>query len=216
MKKFLLTFLLFLIFCVKINAQFLEVEKPLTINDGLSQNYIHYIYQDSKGFIWFGTKDGLNRFDGYEFKIFKNDIHDKSSLSSNYVRAICEDENNNLWIGTGKGLSKYNLVTGRFEQNKLPEILKQTLKNKQCTSLAIDKRNTLWIGTSKGIYSLSLTNHEFADYSTSAFSLADLSNNYIHRIFENSAKEFSREPCRTMNAGYNVNPKTLWVSSSVG
>ncbi len=186
MKKFLLTFLLFLIFCVKINAQFLEVEKPLTINDGLSQNYIHYIYQDSKGFIWFGTKDGLNRFDGYEFKIFKNDIHDKSSLSSNYVRAICEDENNNLWIGTGKGLSKYNLVTGRFEQNKLPEILKQTLKNKQCTSLAIDKRNTLWIGTSKGIYSLSLTNHEFADYSTSAFSLADLSNNYIHRIFENS------------------------------
>lgn len=181
-----LTSLLFLIFSIKISAQFLEVKKPLTIDDGLSQNSIYAICQDSKGFIWFGTKDGLNRYDGYEFKIFKNDIRDKSSLSGNFVKAIVEDGNHNLWIGTGRGLSKYNLRTGRFEQNKLPEILKQTLENKHCVSLTIDRNNLLWIGTRKGVYSLSLINYEFIDYSSINHSLSALSTKYIYRVVTDS------------------------------
>ncbi len=186
MKILPLTSLLLLMFSIQIHAQFLAAKKPLTIDDGLSQNSIYAICQDSKGFIWFGTKDGLNRYDGYEFKIFKNDIRNKSSLSGNFVKAIIEDENQNLWIGTGSGLSKYNLRTGSFEQNQLPKILKQTLENKHCVALAIDRNNLLWIGTRKGIYSLSLLDYEFIDYSSINHPLANLSTKYIYRITADS------------------------------
>jgi len=190
MKQFILTYILVLIFSIKMSAQFVEVKKSLTIDDGLSQNSVYAIHQDNKGFIWFGTKNGLNRFDGYEFKIFKNDINDKSSLSGNFVKAIIEDENDCLWIGTGRGLSKYNLATGQFEQDQLPEGLKQTLKDKHCTSLAIDRKKTLWIGTRAGVYSLSLLTNEFTDYSLSSHPIAALSNKYIYRIFEDSAGRY--------------------------
>ena len=186
MKIFASIFLLLLVFSIKTNAQFLEVKEPLTVNDGLSQNYITSIYQDSMGFIWFGTKDGLNRYDGHEFKVFKNNVHDPSSLSGNFVKVILEDGNHNLWIGTIQGLSKYNLMTGRFEQSGLPDSLIQTFRKRQCVSLAVDRRNTLWIGTDKGVFSLSLADNRFTDYSKTGHPLAGLSMKIIYRIAEDS------------------------------
>ncbi|HTH31941.1 MAG TPA: two-component regulator propeller domain-containing protein, partial [Lacibacter sp.] len=72
------------------------------------------IFQDHNGFMWFGTFDGLNRYDGYSFKIFRNVIGDTASLNGNGVGAIAENADHQLWIGTGKGLSIYNPYKGNF------------------------------------------------------------------------------------------------------
>src|SRR3989337_4485113 len=70
------------------------------LDDGLSQYTVYCIIQDSKGFLWFGTADGLNRYDGYKFKIFRNDPVDSTSLSANRIYSLYEDSYQNLWIGT--------------------------------------------------------------------------------------------------------------------
>ena len=86
----------------------------LSIQNGLSNNSVRCIYQDKKGFIWFGTYDGLNRYDGTEFKTFRNRISDSTSLPHNYIYTVHEDAQHNIWVGTGQGLSIYNANTGRF------------------------------------------------------------------------------------------------------
>lgn len=86
----------------------------LSIQNGLSNNSVRCIYQDKKGFIWFGTYDGLNRYDGSEFKVFRNTIGDSTSLLHNYIYTIHEDKSGKLWVGTGQGMSVYNNNTGRF------------------------------------------------------------------------------------------------------
>ena len=79
----------------------------LSIQNGLSNNSVRCIYQDKKGFIWFGTYDGLNRYDGTEFKTFRNRISDSTSLPHNYIYTVHEDAQHNIWVGTGQGLSIY-------------------------------------------------------------------------------------------------------------
>ena len=76
------------------------------LNEGLSQSVINTIFQDSQGFLWFGTQNGLNRFDGYSFKKYLNNPSDPSSIVDNWIYDITEDNHGNLWIGTKKGLAK--------------------------------------------------------------------------------------------------------------
>ena len=82
--------------------------KNLTIEDGLSQSTVETIFQDSKEYIWFGTNDGLDRYNGYEFKHYKFDKYDKNSLPNNYIVDIIEDKYGYLWISTIAGLSRIN------------------------------------------------------------------------------------------------------------
>ena len=179
-------FILF-IFQISLSAQLSNNVAIITTDDGLSQNVINTIYQDRKGFIWFGTNDGINRYDGYEFKIYKNDFFDENSLPDNIVNCILEDNNNNLWIGTGSGLSKLNLLTNHFEQNSLPQKLIETLNDKFITCLEFDINNDLWIGTKSGLYKLSIQNNEFIDYHESSHPLSELGENIISVIKKDSA-----------------------------
>jgi ligand-binding sensor domain-containing protein/signal transduction histidine kinase len=84
------------------------------VQDGLSQSEILCIFQDSEGFMWFGTQNGLNKFDGYTFEPFFNDPADSTTLSNNWIFAITEDQNGNIWIGTKSGLNRYDKKTRRF------------------------------------------------------------------------------------------------------
>ena len=89
------------------------------VSDGLSQSEILCIFQDSEGYMWFGTQNGLNKFDGYSFKRFLNDPADTSTISSNWIFDITEDQNGVLWIGTKGGLNKYDKKTGHFSRISL-------------------------------------------------------------------------------------------------
>ena len=88
----------------------------LTVDDGLSQSSVTCIFQDSKGFMWFGTQDGLNRYDGYNFKIFKNNPSDSMSLTNNFIFSIFEDQSEILYIETQGGtLHRYYPGTESFK-----------------------------------------------------------------------------------------------------
>ena len=84
------------------------------VSDGLSQSEILCIFQDSEGYIWFGTQNGLNKYDGYSFESFYNDPADIHSISSNWIFDIAEDQQGILWIGTKGGLNRYDKRTGQF------------------------------------------------------------------------------------------------------
>jgi ligand-binding sensor domain-containing protein/serine phosphatase RsbU (regulator of sigma subunit) len=85
-----------------------------SVKQGLSQSVIHSIFQDSRGFIWVGTQDGLNRFDGYKFISYQHNPSDTSTLSDSWIYSVAEDRDGNLWIGTRRGLNKYIFAENRF------------------------------------------------------------------------------------------------------
>ncbi|MBN2890851.1 MAG: SpoIIE family protein phosphatase [Bacteroidales bacterium] len=97
-------------------GQKLSFEHYTTADAGLSQSVIICSFQDSYGFLWFGTQNGLNRFDGYNFEVFIFDPADSNSISNNWIFSIVEDDHNNLWIATKDGLNIYNRLTGNFSR----------------------------------------------------------------------------------------------------
>lgn len=82
--------------------------KNLSVQNGLSQNTVNAILQDKQGFMWFGTKDGLNRYDGLSFRKFKHDDRTRRSIGNNFITALYEDAKGNIWVGTDVGLYIYN------------------------------------------------------------------------------------------------------------
>ena len=92
------------------------------VESGLSHNTVFCTLQDSRGFMWFGTKDGLNRFDGTSFKIFRKDDQDTTSLGNNFVYSLLEDDGGRIWVGTGKGLYAYNAKKETFRRVPTQEL----------------------------------------------------------------------------------------------
>ena len=113
-KKINIILILVCIFsCLKISTSYANIResfnfKKITIEDGLSQSTVETIYQYSKGYIWIGTNDGLDRYNGYEFKHYKHDKYDKNSIANNYIVDIIEDKNGYIWVSTIGGLSRIN------------------------------------------------------------------------------------------------------------
>ncbi|MEJ8817244.1 hybrid sensor histidine kinase/response regulator transcription factor [Lacibacter sp. H407] len=90
--------------------------KQLTTSHGLSQGYVYDILQDKDGFMWFGTKDGLNRYDGYSFKVYTYDSYDPYSISNNNVYCLFEDSKGRLWVSTDDGINIYDKTSNRFRR----------------------------------------------------------------------------------------------------
>jgi ligand-binding sensor domain-containing protein/signal transduction histidine kinase len=119
----------------------------LTSNDGLSQGYVTAILQDRRGFMWFATRDGLNRYDGNSFAVYKNNPNDPDSLSSNFLQDLVEDDHGYLWIATNTGLNKFDPGTERFTRY-LHDVKNPTgIGSAYVTSIARDERGYLWLGT---------------------------------------------------------------------
>ncbi|MFT4153193.1 two-component regulator propeller domain-containing protein [Parafilimonas sp.] len=110
----MLVFFILLIAFTPINGQQNVTTKYLGIENGLSNNIVTAIFRDYNGFMWFGTYDGLNKYDGYNFKVFRNTIGDSTSVNSNIINKIDEDKLHNIWIGGQRDISIYNGATAKF------------------------------------------------------------------------------------------------------
>jgi len=118
--------------------------------DGLSELNPNCLLQDSRGFIWIGTADGLNRYDGYEFKIFRNEAKDNTTIGNNYVQDIIEDKEGNIWAATiGGGLNKFDRNTNRFHRYLHSEKNKSSISSNFVSKLALDRSGKIWVATQK-------------------------------------------------------------------
>ena len=120
-QYFSFLFGLFLLAGIPGQAQTIHFDH-LSINDGLSQSTVNVILQDEKGFIWFGTKDGLNRYDGKSFKVFKHSPFSDAGLKNNSIRCMVEGADNRLWVGTDSGLCVYTPEKESFTDIPLYDI----------------------------------------------------------------------------------------------
>ena len=122
-----------------------------SVEDGLSQSTVFCILQDSKGYMWFGTEDGLNRFDGFTFSVFKSDPQEPNSISSNWIQSIIEDDSGVLWIGTRDGgLNKFDRNLEQFTHYRFTPENPYGISDDEITTLHLGQDGSIWIGTAKG------------------------------------------------------------------
>ena len=119
----------------------------LTSDDGLSQNRIYSILQDRRGFMWFATEDGLNRYDGNTFVVYKHNPDDPNTLSASLIQNLIEDGHGYLWIGTWGGLNKLDPTTERFTHYRYNPDDPNSISGDAIKSIAQDRRGNLWVGT---------------------------------------------------------------------
>ena len=122
----------------------------LTTNDGLSQSYVTAILQDRRGFMWFATRDGLNRYDGNTFVVYKHNPNDPATLTSNFIQDLIEDDDGNLWLATNTGVNKFDPATERVTRYVHDPNNPNSFGGASVKSIAQDSRGYLWFGTEDG------------------------------------------------------------------
>jgi len=190
LTKISLTLVLISSLFYQINLFAQEIEfKHLTVDNGLSNNKVNCILADRSGFIWFGTEDGLNRFDGYEIKVFRNNPNDNKSISGNGIWSLFEDADGDLWIGTKSGeINRYNPKTAKFESWKVES--KNTNEN-SVTSIYRDKDGMVWIGSYKnGLYKFDIKENKFLNWQYQPNNKNSLSNNYVTSVIQDNKGNF--------------------------
>jgi len=192
----------------------------ITVEDGLSQGSINCIFQDSKGFLWFGTKQGLNKYDGFDIEIFDHDPFSQSSLSNNNVNCITEDKDGDLWVGTSAGLNKfdYNLQSfKRFLSNPLDQ---NSLMDEVIISLLVDSDGIIWIGTELGLDSFDPESGIFRHFKHDPENPASLIQGRVQVLFEDKTgklwigtssglSRFDREEKKFTHFFHDANNNTL-------
>lgn len=172
---------LYLIWYVTISAQLIEF-RNYTVRDGLSNNKVNCVIQDRQGFLWFGCEDGLNRFDGYEFKVFRSSDK-KNSISSKDIWSLFEDRDGNIWIGTKSGdINKLDIKTKKFSHWKIQEV---QLNDNSVTAIYVDKKKFVWVGTyQQGLFKFDSTGKISDHWDYNPGNKTGISNNFITSIIE--------------------------------
>ena len=122
----------------------------LTVDDGLSQGIIEDIFQDRQGYMWFATRDGLNRFDGRQFVTFRNERNNPQSLASNWVLSLAEDKTGKLWIGSA-GLNVYDPIMDKMTRIPVNPEDENAYHGGRVYSITVDLDSTLWLSTISGL-----------------------------------------------------------------
>lgn len=179
---------IFIVLCLIINNKFYSQNLNfghISVEDGLSNSYVNCLLQDKTGFIWFGTDDGLNRFDGYDIKIYRNDPTDSTSLANNIIWALFEDNDGYLWIGTKSGiLDRYDPRKEKFEHLYLDSTETEDIN---ITYITEDSNNNLWIGTyHDGIYRLNSSKDTITQWVNNEEENQILTANFIISILEDN------------------------------
>ncbi|HEY5564373.1 MAG TPA: two-component regulator propeller domain-containing protein, partial [Rhodothermia bacterium] len=162
----------------------------LKLEDGLSQGTIHDIFQDSRGFMWFTTQDGLNRYDGHEVKAFTHEPFDETSLGAGFTMGMDEAADGALWVGNASGLYRLDPLTEKFTSYRHDPEDSTSLSNNFVWAVTIDSEGRLWAGTNNG---LNLMNPETPGVFDRFYSVWEdettLSDSRVFTIFEDSYGE---------------------------
>ncbi|EAY24024.1 sensor histidine kinase [Microscilla marina] len=159
--------------------------RQFTSNDGLSQGYVHNVFQDSRGFMWFGTREGLNRYDGYKFKVYHNILGDSCSLRSSVVFSLAEDSQGKLWVAAVGGLYRFDPHTECFEY--FPDLQNQGTAD--FISIFIDAQHMVWLGVRHGgIKKFNPVTQHFTTFDTPPYNIyqicEDASRRYLWLVSE--------------------------------
>jgi signal transduction histidine kinase/ligand-binding sensor domain-containing protein/DNA-binding response OmpR family regulator len=177
--------------CFYVHAQEKQPNiKYFSLEEGLSQVSINGLLQDTDGYVWIATQDGLNRFDGQNFKHYKQQEKDSTSISGNLTNVLLEDKKTNIWVGTiGNGLSYYNQELERFYKVKLKYAKDQ---NETISGFTIDNKGDIWVASRlSGL-------HKLTDTGNNTFS----QKNYL--------------PNQSLSALLYQSDKSLWVGDFKG
>ena len=140
--------------------------RHITTQEGLSHNNVNFIFQDSRGLMWFATQDGLCSYNGYTVKQYLNDPSDSTSIGNNVIIGLAEDNEKQLWISTNHGLYRFNPKTEKFQHFYNNPNDKNSLQSNTVSALFFDSENKLWIGTSShGISCYNIYNNTFERFS---------------------------------------------------
>ncbi|MCB0275335.1 MAG: hypothetical protein KDI06_11010 [Calditrichaeota bacterium] len=164
----------------------------LSVNEGLSQATVQAVLQDHRGFMWFGTQEGLNRFDGYRFAIYRNDADNPASLSDNRIESLFEDPAGRLWVGTREGgLNLYDPQKESFRRFVHQPDNPASLPANNVLAIFTDHNNVLWVGTTAGLSRAELPaggqlpeNLRFEHFQTRPGDPGSLSHNSVSVIFQ--------------------------------
>ncbi|NMC54722.1 MAG: GAF domain-containing protein [Chloroflexi bacterium] len=170
----------------------------LTTEEGLSSNQVQVILQDSTGFMWFGTVEGLNLYNGYEFTIYQSDPADPSTLSNNNILSLYEDSLGTLWVGTAYGLNRYNRQTNTFTRFMPSASDPASINGLVISSMLEDHTGSFWIGTlDGGLFQMDRQTGQFTRFTHLRDDDTSLSNDTVYTLFEDSTR-------------------TLWLGTAAG
>lgn len=166
-------------------------------DNGLPQSQVNCLYQDSYGFLWVGTQDGLSCYDGYTFKIFSHNPIDTLSIANNYIYSIAEDNDRNLWIGTRGGVSMYRRAEANFTNYYFDLSNSKSHTNTGVYNVLLDKSGTIWLKTVDALHRFNAKTREFKQFP------------HFNNVF-NSPSEFDISPLIEDSNG------TIWLGSKDG
>lgn len=179
----LTSFITNILMSIKVSAEPLKKEQfeNLSIDDGLSNEYVTTIMQDSKGYMWIGTVDGLNRYDGERVKIYNSSNKNKNALSSPYINDVEEDFYGNIWIATDYGLDFLIRDTDTIVRMKDVPIDKYNLGRLKITSLLKSKyeENIMWVGTENGLMKINIKNNSIKYFYNDKDDINSLTSSFI-------------------------------------
>jgi len=154
--------------------------RHLTTNDGLSQSHISAILKDKRGFMWFGSEDGLNKYDGYKFTHYKHDPGDSTSIVDSYIQDILEDHAGNLWIAASNGLDRFDRDKNCFVHYR------DKAATYDIQDIFQDSKSRIWLATNQGLFLLDVTTGKFKSYQHIGRSKNGLENAYVYQVTEDS------------------------------
>jgi len=162
----------------------------LTPDDGLSSSIITGITQDQRGFIWIGTTDGLNRYDGFNFVVYKNNTNDSASLPNNYIQTMLEDRDMNLLIGTERGLCLYDRKKDCFRNYMLDKSSPLRGMEFLVTKILEDSLSNLWLATSMGLIYFDRNKNQILQFTHNPNNSESLSDNDVEAILIDKVNRF--------------------------